>query len=74
MLGGGNHKKGGTKSEWGKQKGKNMIFYLNLAGRKTLVETMIFTSADIIFHKFLELYSELLEKIFLSQIFTFLTL
>ena len=41
MLGGGNHKKGGTKFEWGKQKGKNMIFYLNLAGRKTLVETMI---------------------------------
>ena len=41
MSGGGNHKKEGTKFEWGKQKGKNMIFYLNLAGRKTLVETMI---------------------------------
>ena len=34
---------------------------------------LVFTSGDIIFHKFLELHSTLSKKIFLSQIFLFLT-
>ena len=54
----------------GKQKGKDMIFDLNLVERKILEETMI--SFYIIFHKFLALHWELLEKRYLSQIFTFL--
>ena len=57
----------------GKQKGKNMIFDLNLVERKTLEETMIsFYISRYHFSQISRTSFRIIRKKFLSQIFTFL--